>query len=106
MSRPKVDLDAERDRFWSPFAEQQGADVPDDVKLFNTAQTERALAMVELRPIAHCARLFFDAQAASRGGAGLVLVGRAASSLVKACDTKPTPESSAALQRAKARFAR
>lgn len=104
--KPKADPDAERDRLRELLAEQQAADVTDDVRLFNTAQTERALALIERRPIAEWAARFFEERGAARGSAGLISVGRAASAVVPTRQISPTPKSAAALKRSNARWAR
>lgn len=69
---------AQADRLKRIMAEQLAAPVSPEVKLFNTANTERALAFAERRPMATWAWQFFTDREAARGGQSHDSLGKAA----------------------------
>ena len=85
--------------------QQRIADVPDADRAFNMANTERALAFIERRPMVLWAQQFFDERAA-RDGAGFTSAVKAAARAMPLGDAAPSPTATAALKRSNAAWAR
>lgn len=79
--------------------EQQDADVPEADRLFNMANTERALAFAEKRPMEHWAQQFFDDRVAKEGGRARESIGHQAG--IVASRNSPTNRRLAELAAAK-----
>mgnify|MGYP001126805997 CR=1 FL=1 len=86
QARPKAAAPSPQvqiDRLRKILREQREADVPEADRLFNMANTERALAFAEKRPMEHWAQQLFDDRVAKDGGRARESVGHQAATVAK-----------------------